>query len=196
MRLARTLATLLVAALLSGCWWIGPAFYQPDPADPGPFEPGLYTMDILGDHKPAERLRMVRAPDGGMKFKDPAKPDGDSDDVVFARLPLPGRTIWIVQWRSGESSDQGRGFGLVERDGNLVAADVPLTCQGSEALVRSAGGSVTDEDTVDADGNKIGKVTGPTCGFADKASLERALIAYVAAHPGFHATVRIKRIGN
>ena len=192
----RSLLSLLVALLLSGCWWVGPAFYKPDPANAGPFEPGLYKVDTLGDHRPAERIRIARAADGTTIVTNPAKAAGSPEEIIFAPLPLPGRTIWIAQWRSGGSAEEARGYGLVEQRGNLVAANVPLGCQGNEALVRSAGGSVSDEDTVDADGNKVGKLTGSTCNFADKASLERALLAYVAAHPGFHANMRIKRIGD
>ena len=196
MRRAWGLATLLFALLLSGCWWEGPAFYQPDPANPGPFEPGPYKIDFLGDHKPAERTRITRATDGTTIITDRTKPASNTEEMVFARLPLPGRTIWVAQWRSAGSVEQERSYGLVERNGNLVAMNVPLGCQGNEALVRGAGGSVSDEDTVDADGNKVGKLTGPTCRFTDKASLERALLAYVTAHPGFRANVRIKRIGD
>jgi len=192
----RSLLSLLAALLLSGCWWEGPAFYEPDPANAGPFEPSLYKVDTLGDHKPAERIRIARAADGTTIITDPTKAAGSTEEIIFTRLPLAGRTIWIAQLRSGGLKEEGRGYGLVEQRGNLVAANVPLVCQGNEALVRSAGGSVTGEDEVDADGNRVGKLAGPTCGFTDKASLERALLAYVTAHPGFHANVRIKRIGD
>ncbi|MEO7688237.1 MAG: hypothetical protein ABIS51_03055 [Sphingomonas sp.] len=194
--LTRALLSTLAAFMLSGCWWIGPAFYSPDPANAGPFEPGLYKVDTLGDHKPAERIRIARAADGTTIVTNPAQAAGSPEEMIFARLPLPGRTIWIAQWRSGGSTEEGRGFGLVEQRGNLVAANVPLVCQGNEALVRGAGGSVTGEDEVDIDGNKVGKLAGPTCGFTDKASLERALLAYVTAHPGFDANMRIKRVGD
>jgi hypothetical protein len=177
----RSLLSLLAALLLSGCFWEGPAFYQPDPAQSGPLSPGLYKLDSADKEAP-KRLEVRRADNGALLIAAPEDFQGGKPSrVVLVPLAAPGRHLWVVQTQIGETADPVA-YGLLETDGAALILDPALDCQGSEALVRSAGG------TVEGEGGS------PSCLFADRAALERAMIAYVGAHPDFEKPARLTRI--
>ena len=179
----RRLAVILAALLLSGCYWEGPAFYRPDPAQAGPLPPGLYKLDRPDKDAP-DRLRVVRAGDGALLVASPEDfRDGKPSHVVLVPLVAPGRHLWIVQTQIGEPADPVA-YGLLESDGGVLLLDPALDCQGNEALVRAAGGTITGEGG------------SPSCVFPDRAALERAMIAYVGAHPAFEKSGRLTRIGD
>ena len=179
----RSLLSLFVALLLSGCFWEGPAFYRADPAQNGPLSPGLYKIDAADKEAP-QRLLVRRADDGALLIAAPEDfQDGKPSRVVLVPLATPGRHVWIVQTQIGETADPVA-YGLLESDGGALILDPALDCQGSEALVRAAGG------TIEGEGGS------PSCIFQDRAVLERAMIAYVSAHPGFEKPARLTRIGD
>jgi len=180
---ARGLAIMLAALLLSGCFWEGPAFYRPDPSSAGPLQPGLYKLDSEDKSAP-QRLRVVRTGDGALLIATPEDfKGGKPSRVVLMPLAAPGRHLWIVQTQIGEATDPVA-YGLLESDGGALILDPALDCQGNEALVRAAGG------TAEGEGGS------PSCLFADRAALERALIAYADAHPDFEKPTRLTRIGD
>ena len=179
----RSLFSFLTMLLLSGCFWEGPAFYRPDPAQVGPWSPGLYKLDAANKEAPP-RLRVVRADDGALLVAAPEDfRGGKPSRVVLAPLAAPGRHLWIVQTQIGETADPVA-YGLLESDGPTLILDPALYCEGNEALVRAAGG------TIEGEGGS------PSCIFADRAALERALLAYAGAHPGFEKPARLTRIGD
>jgi len=177
----RSLLSLLAALLLSGCFWEGPAFYRPDPGQSGPLSPGLYKIDSADKSAP-QRLLVRRADDGALLIAAPEDFQGGRPSrVVLMPLAAPGRHLWIVQTQIGDTADPVA-YGLLESDDAALILDPALDCQGSEALVRKAGG------TVEGEGGS------PSCIFKDRAALERAMIAYVGAHPGFEKPARLTRI--
>jgi hypothetical protein len=97
MMTGRTVAALLAALLLSGCFWVGRAFYRPDPAQAGPLSPGLYKLDAADKEAP-QRLLVRRADDGALLFAAPE----DLSRVVLVPLAAPGRHLWIVQRKSAK----------------------------------------------------------------------------------------------
>ena len=180
----RNLLPILTALLLSGCVWEGPAFYQPDPAQPGPLSPGLYKAENPDDGSAPDRLRVGRAGDGALLVAPPEDyRDGKPTHVVLAPLAMSGRQLWIVESRIGETTDDVA-YGLLESSGGALILDPAITCQGSEPLVRAAGG------TIEGEGGSSG------CVFHDRAALERAMIAWAGAHPGFDKPTRLTRIGD
>ena len=179
----RSLLSLLTAFLLSGCFWEGPAFYHPDPGQSPPLSPGLYKVDSADKSAPP-RLEVRRADDGALLIAAPEDFQGGKPSrVVLMPLAAPGRHLWIVQTQIGDTADPVA-YGLLESEGAALILDPALDCQGSETLVRKAGG------TVEGEGGS------PSCLFADRAALERALIAYAAIHPNFDKPARLTRIGD
>lgn len=179
----RSLLPILAAFLLSGCFWEGPAFYRPYPTQAGPWSPGLYKVEAADKAAP-HQLRVRSAGDGALLVATPEDDGGGKQShVVLAPLAAPGRHLWIVQTQIGDAADPVA-YGLLESDGGALILDPALDCQGNEALVRAAGGRVEGEGG------------SPSCIFADRAALERALIAYVGAHPGFEKPARLTRIGD
>jgi len=179
----KTVGALLTALLLSGCFWEGPAFYRPDPGQTGPLSPGLYKLDSADKSAP-QRLLVRRTDDGALLIAAPEDfQSGKPSRVVLMPLAAPGRHLWIVQTQIGDTADPVA-YGLLESDGPALILDPALDCQGSETLVRKAGG------TVEGEGGSS------SCLFADRAALERALIAYVGAHPGFEKPARLTRVGD
>ena len=177
----RSLLSLLTMLFLSGCFWEGPAFYQPDPGQSAPLSPGLYKVDSPDKSAPS-RLEVRRADDGALLIAAPEDFHGGKPSrVVLTPLAAPGRHLWIVQTQIGDTADPVA-YGLLESDGGALILDPALDCQGSEALVRKAGG------TVEGEGGS------PSCLFADRAALERALIAYTSIHPGFEKPAHLTRI--
>ena len=184
MRRVRGLATVLAALLLSGCWWEGPAFYQPDPAQPGPLPPGLYKAETPDDRSAPDRLRVGRAADGALLVAPPEEyQNGKPTHVVLAPLAMPGRHLWIVQSQIGETIDDVV-YGLLDSSTGALILDPAIACQGNEPLVRAAGGVIEGEGG------------SPSCAFHDRAALERALIAWAGAHPGFERPTRLTRMGD
>lgn len=178
----RSLLPILASFLLSGCYWEGPAFYQPDLAQAGPLPPGLYKVDAADKEAP-HRLRVRRAADGALLVAPPEDfRDGKPSHIILAPLAAPGRQTWIIQTQIGEPADPVA-YGLLERDGDTLILDPALDCQGNEALVRAAGGAIEGEGG------------SPSCVFHDRVALERAMIAYIGAHPGFEKPARLTRIG-
>ena len=179
----RSLLSLLALFSLSGCFWEGPAFYRPDPGQSGPLSPGLYKVDSADKSAPP-RLEVRRADDGALLIAAPEDFQGGKPSrVVLMPLTSPGRHLWIVQTQIGDTADPVA-YGLLESDGAALILDPALACQGSEALVRAAGG------TIEGEGGS------PSCLFADRAALERALIAYAAVHTDFEKPARLTRIGD
>ncbi|MDB5705240.1 MAG: hypothetical protein JWN66_2356 [Sphingomonas bacterium] len=175
---------LLAALLLGGCFWEGPAFYTVDPARPGPLAPGLYQAETPDDGSAPDRLRIGRAADGALLVAPPEDYEtGHPTRVVLAPLPVPGRQLWVVQARIGEPDDPVA-YGLLDSAGGTLMLDPALHCEGSQALVRAAGGAVEGEGG------------SPSCVFKDRATLERALAAYAGAHPGLDKPTRLTRIGD
>ena len=179
----RNLFSLVAALLLSGCFWEGSAFYRPDPAQSGPLSPGLYKLDSADKSAP-QRLEVRRADDGALLVAEPQDfLGGKPSRVVLAPLAAPNRHLWIVQTQIGDTADPVA-YGLLESDGGALILDPALDCQGNEALVRAAGGAIEGESG------------SPSCIFSDRAALERAMIAYAAARPGFEKPARLTRIGD
>src|SRR5207245_1983103 len=140
----RSLLPLLAALLLSGCFWEGPAFYRPDPAQNGPLSPGLYKIDSADKSAP-KRLEVRRADDGALLIAAPEDFQGGKPSrAVLVPLAAPRRHLWIVQTQIGDTADPVA-YGLLESDGGALILDPALDCQGSEALVRKAGGTVEGE---------------------------------------------------
>ena len=179
----RSLFLLLATLSLSGCLWEGPAFYRPDPVQSGPLSPGLYKVDSADTSAP-KRLQVRRADDGALLVAAPEDFQGGKPSrVVLAPLAAPNRHLWIVQTQIGDTADPVA-YGLLESDGAALILDPALDCQGNEALVRAAGG------TIEGEGGS------PSCIFSDRAALERAMIAYAAAHPALEKPARLTRIGD
>ena len=208
----RFLAAAAAVMLLSGCWWIGPPFYKGGPADAGPVRPGVYRIDEPGDGKPGVRARVTWPPDGTLRFTafKPGKGD-EPASLVMVRLAVPGRDLWIVQ-QQAEKDQTDVSYGLAELHGDELWISGVIDCQGTMAIVRAAGGEVDEGEVAsnieDADpslamnemepepGDGEGRMGGPECRFKDRASLERALRAYIATNPPFLQRIRFKRIGD
>lgn len=194
--------------LLSACGWVGPPFYKGDPADAGPIRPGLYKIDILGDGKPAHTYRIAWLPDGSTSYMPlkHKKAEGPSRQIAV-RLAMPGRQLWILQ--DAPDKDQTEvSYGLAEPHADILWMMPFIDCNSTVEIVRAAGGEVEDTRTTDAVAlNDMSpaeaqptpeiseKPTGQRCRFNDRASLERALRAYVATNPAW-VRVRFKRIGD
>ncbi len=196
--------------LLSSCWWVGPPFYKGNPADAGPVRPGLYKIDTLGDGKPAQRYRITWRPDGTIVFT-PLKQGKDASvwSSVMTRFAVPGRDLWIVQDAEGDDRTEVS-YGLMELHGDVLSAMLAIDCESTAEIVRAAGGEVGEDTATNIEDSDVATTNamqaelavpaksmgGPTCRFRDRASLERALRAYIAANPRLPERVRFKRIGD
>jgi len=204
----RWIVVALTALLVSGCWWQGARFYKGDPADAAPIKPGLYRVDVLGDNKSARTVRVAWLPDGSVTttFVKPRK-DDKVGKFVFVRFAVPGRDLWITQDASGDGEVVP--YGLIELRGDTLQAMPMIDCDSNAAIVRAAGGTVSGGQTptdnvADMDvSNASDAVPDPTatptnqdCTFPDRASLERALRAYIKVTPVLPLLVRIQRIGD
>lgn len=212
MRLSVRLVFAAAAMLfLSSCWWRGPPFYTGDPADAGPVRPGVYKADILGDGKPAHAYRVAWQPDGSV-LVTPLRPKKGQEpgSYITVRLAMPGHDLWILQEAPGADQTEVS-YGLVERHGDELWATPVIDCDSTAPIVRAAGGDVDEREVVSnvaddepmettnemqADPGAPAKRGGATCRFKDRASLERALRAYVATNPQFPKRIRFKRIGD
>jgi hypothetical protein len=180
---------LLLAMLLGGCWWQGPVFYQPDPAAAAPITSGLY--DLVGGDGKVERTRLVRAANG--MFVNPKDGRG-SGGLYFVPFPVAGRDLWISEIIPAHPDTAEMAiYGLIERRADGIAASLIIDCAGNEALVRAAGGVVSDASDLHPVPEEPHN---PTCTFNDKASLERAFTAFVAAHPHLETQGQLKRVGD
>lgn len=218
----RLVVAAVAAMLLSSCWWVGPPFYKGDPSDAGPLKPGLYATETTSEPDQSGKAttergtaRIVWRRDGSVRWGDPRKP-GDRAIFVAVRRTIAGRNLWIVQNDVGE---RGKGeadlriYGLMERRGDDLWLLPTIDCDATVDIVRAAGGTVSDgmtetaaSNVADAEGagNEMasddppedGKRTMQTCTFGDRASLERALRAYVATDPEFPVHIRFKRIAD
>lgn len=201
------------AMLLSSCWWVGPQLYTGDPADAGPVRPGVYKVDALGDGKPGRPYRITWESDGSV-LSTPLKPKKDEGPVryVATRFAVPGRDLWIVQTIGGEKEGEVA-YGLAELRGDILSASPVIDCESTAQIVRAAGGEYDEgvepvgniEDAEPATTNEMqpddktmtaGRIGGPSCRFRDRASLERALRAYVATGEPLLLRLRLKRIGD
>lgn len=221
-RLVLRLAFAVTAAmLLSSCWWVGPPLYTGDPADAGPVKPGLYKAEMIdvpdqpGGKSATETftLRVAWLRDGSVRWT-PAGPGAkDKLNFVAVRLAVPGRDLWIVQNHLDREKDT-RLYGLmdVRPDGLWVLP--AIDCDSTADLVRAAGGTVSGGSEVVSNvavADDVAPETAATpapssspaserpnqsCEFADRASLERALRAYVASNPAFSLHIRLKRIAD
>lgn len=218
MRLPLRLACAVAAAmLLSSCWWVGPPFYKGDPADAGPLKPGLYDMETTTKPDQSGKaevghsvVRVLWRRNGSVELIDQGKPK-DAITFIAVRLVGAAREFWIVQNDIGKPHNI-KAYGLMEmRDGDVWMIPT-IDCDETVDIVQAAGGTVSggmDEASnvveVDATGNETDLAAQPsepggrtmqTCSFGDKASLERALRAYVATDPPFPAYTRFKKIGD
>jgi hypothetical protein len=144
----------------------------------------------------------------------PAGPGAkDKLNFVAVRLAVPGRDLWIVQNHLDREKDT-RLYGLmdVRPDGLWVLP--AIDCDSTADLVRAAGGTVSGGSEVVSNvavADDVAPETAATpapssspaserpnqsCEFADRASLERALRAYVASNPAFSLHIRLKRIAD
>jgi len=188
MKRSSRLATVMLALLLSGCWWQGPVFYRPSPSSAAPLIPGLY--DAIDKDGTTKRNRISRAADGSFYSPDDK---GNGGGMFFAPLPISGRDVWVVEIVGGEADRDGAIYGLLERQADGVATAQILECEGSETLVTAAGGTVEGTRVKPGEARTLGS---PICSFPDRAALERALTAYVRAHSVLQAGVTLKRIGD
>jgi predicted small lipoprotein YifL len=186
LRMAMVAAAVL---LLSGCWWEGPVFYPPDSLATQPFTPGLYESRSSDPADTPERMRMARLANGSWGEEADAK-----GTLFFARLPGTARDLWILELIATDSDDAG--YGLIEHKGDRWTVDAPITCRGTEAMVRAAGGTVENDDPPGAGPSPARPSGSPTCRFDTRAALERALLAYAAAHPRLEGKATITRIGD
>jgi hypothetical protein len=207
LRLAFAMAA---ATLLSSCWWVGPTFYKGDPADAGPVRPGVYKVDLLGDGKPAHFYRVAWQPDGTI-LTTPLRPrkDEESSRVIMVRFAATGRDLWVVQDLADEDKAEVS-YGLAELRGDVLWLAPVIDCDTTADIVRSAGGEVEEPATTNVEDADVAPAAhstqaqpvaakpnaGATCRFRDRASLERALRAYVATNPRFAERIRLKRIGD
>jgi predicted small lipoprotein YifL len=173
----RAVAAILATLFLPGCWWQGPVFYPPDRMAAQPLTPGLYEGRSADPADKPERIRLTRFASGSW---------GEAKDAgswfYFIRLPGTARDLWIMEALVTDSDDAG--YGLIERSGDHWTMEGLIPCRGTQALVRAAGGTVTNDDPPGADGSADRPLNNNiTCTFADRASLERALKAYADAHP-------------
>jgi hypothetical protein len=207
----RLALAMIAATLLSSCWWVGPPLYTGDPADAGPVKPGVYKVDVLGDGHPGRTYRIAWQPDGTIRVTPlrPKKDEGPSS-TVMVRFSASGRDLWIVQ----EVAEEGQtdvSYGLAELHGDVLWALPIIDCDSTAAIVRAAGGDVDEEAASNVEDADVAATTnsmqaestvaakplgGATCRFKNRASLERALRAYVATNPAFSLHIRLKRIGD
>jgi len=207
----RLVFAVAASLLLSSCWWVGPPFYKGDPADAGPVRSGVYKVDLLGDDEPAHLYRVAWQPDGTILIT-PVRPRKDEEPsrVIMVRLAMMGRDLWIVQDMPDEGTAEVS-YGLAELRGNLLWLSPVIDCDTTMDIVRAAGGEVEEpaitniEDAVAAPADNSTQAEpaaaskpsgGATCHFKDRASLERALRAYVATNPRFPERIRLERIGD
>lgn len=209
------------AMLLSSCWWVGPSLYTGDPADAGPVKPGLYkaeTIDVPdqpGGKSATETftLRVAWLRDGSVRWAPVGPHAKDRMNFVAVRLAVPGRDLWIVQNRLDKEKDT-RLYGLMEMRADGLWVMPVIDCDSTADIVRVAGGTVSggsEEVSNVAEAADVapemtappppspphaGKPTNQSCEFADRASLERGLRAYVATNPAFSLHIRLKRIGD
>ncbi|MEG3145947.1 hypothetical protein U1839_14900 [Sphingomonas sp. RT2P30] len=220
---ARRLATIALALLLSGCWWEGPPFYKGDPNDAGPVAPGWYRVDVLGQNAAPIVRHVEWLPDGRTRTT-PRKVTRDDGIgyLVTKRLDLPGRHLWIIQSPAGDEPGAAATYGLVERHGLLLDIAFPIDCDSSVEIVKAAGGTVSGGDQpviVDtrpattrhragraapippaapmAEANApAGPLQNQHCSFADRPSLERALVAYAKAHPHLDGGLLLRKLSD
>jgi len=134
-------------------------------------------------------------------------------NFVAARFTVPGRDLWIVQNRLDKEKDT-RLYGLMDVRPDGLWAMAAIDCDTTADLVRAAGGTVSGGSEVvnkvavaddvapemaatpEPSSSPASERTNQSCEFADRASLERALRAYVATSPAFSLHIRLKRIGD
>jgi len=216
----RLALAMVAATLLSSCWWVGPPLYTGDPADAGPVKPGLYKAETIdapdqpGGQSTTETftLRVAWLRDGSMRWTPVGPRAKDRMNFIAARLAVPGRDLWIVQNRLDKQKG-ARLYGLMEMRADGLWVMPAIDCDTTADIVRAAGGTVSGgigeavSNVVEADDvapamtaaqppPPAGKPTNQSCEFADRASLERALRAYVAGNPAFSLHLLLKRIGD
>lgn len=217
----RLALAMIAATLLSSCWWVGPQLYTGDPADAGPVKPGLYKAETIdapdqpGRQSTTEtfNLRVAWRRDGSVRWAPVGPHAKDRMNFVAARFTVPGRDLWIVQNRLGKGKD-ARLYGLMEMRADGLWVMPVIDCDSTADIVRAAGGTVSggsEEVSNVAEADDVapemtappppppphaGKRTNQSCEFADRASLERALRAYVATNPAFSLHILLKRIGD
>jgi hypothetical protein len=168
--------------LLPACWASKGNLYAANPKAPAPFGSGRYAP--IG--KPGDYVQMLRLADGRFKVSQPGKPDQVSP-VSFHPLTVPGRKVWVMQVPF-EAPVNASVYELVETraDGTVLMAE--LECGGSEAITKAAGGSITSDKNFNN-----GR---PSCIFTSRASLEKAAMAFVKAHPQLPGAQAVKRVSD
>lgn len=217
----RLTLAMIAATLLSSCWWVGPPLYTGNPADAGPVKPGLYKAETInasdqpGGQSTTETftLRVAWLRDGSVRWTPVGPGAKDKLNFVAVRLAVPGRDLWIVQNRLDREKDT-RLYGLMDVRPDGLWAMAAIDCDTTADLVRAAGGTVSGGSEVvnnvavaddvapemaatpEPSSSPASERTNQTCEFADRASLERALRAYVATNPAFSLHIRLKGIGD
>jgi len=184
--------------------------------------PGWYKVDVLGKNERPIVRHIEWLPNGETRItpRKVTREDGIGH-FVTTRLDLPGRHLWIIQDSGDEKPDTAL-YGLVERHGDLLDVAFPIDCDSTVEIVRAAGGTVSGgsgPEVVDMTPTEtrrhrrkvapehqtqpapvVTPSTGPLqnqhCIFADRSSLERALVAYAVAHPHLDGGLLLRKLSD
>ena len=156
---------LLVAALslaLAGCW-TGLNLYRPSDARPV-IPPGVYLAGEPDGHQRAYRVSIL--PDGMTEFQAQ-----EEKTQVYGFAPLATPNIFVAWWEI-EPRPDGR---PTENDANQMYGLVVRRADGSFQIFAPPCSGI-GADIAGKQGAKIEVGSSPTCRFADRASLEAALM--------------------
>nr|WP_299853693.1 hypothetical protein [Sphingomonas bacterium] len=185
--------------------------------------PGWYRVDVLGkNERPiVQHVEWLANGETRTTPRRVTREDGVGH-FVATRLEVPGRHLWIIQSRGDEKPDTAAIYGLVERHGDLLDIAFPIDCDSSAEIVRAAGGTVSGgsrPEAIDMTPTETRRhrrkgapdphvepttvmtpTTGPVqnqhCTFADRSSLERALVAYATAHPHLDGGLLLRKLSD
>lgn len=152
---------LLSLVLLAGCWFGGP-FYSPSETVTA-LPPGRYRAISPAEDEPEKVVRVSRRGDGMTRVD---APDDEPLTVGFVPLGTAGDAFvgWSDPAEGKRPGDSLQTFWLLfARDGEFRLY-LPI-CEGVAAEIAAAAGASVERD-----------VKVPGCRFADRASLEAALL--------------------
>ena len=168
----RRLLIALFASLLSGCWF-GYGLFADSDARPV-LTPGVYRLNEPG--KTAREVKISILPSGMTQVDDPESDDGDA---LYGFVPLAGGNrflVWIGKFgKPSEQQTQIYFFGEKRADG--VAFFVPK-CEDADGKIAVAAGA------------EIETGSGPSCRFARKAGVLRAI---AQVRPDENDTLRLSK---